>query len=184
MEWLTPQVSSTIRSEPLRHMTSTMRMILCSGSFALANTVPLSALNLRPHAGHLYRARPPAEAPSSQQPPCPQAGHAGARPHLSMSPSIVSAPYFSRQSRVSTASLSTARPSSPRPSTSRRRSQGPQSMRPPTSRFPSGRPSPRMSPNKEEDGLPDGFAWRENHTTANEPQVARPSPNSYTGVSS
>ena len=75
---------------------ATMRMILCSGSFALANTVPLSALNLRSHAGHLYRARPPAEAPSSQQPPCPQAGHAGARPHLSMSPSIVSAPYFSR----------------------------------------------------------------------------------------
>ena len=46
---------------------ATMRMILCSGSFALANTVPLSALNLRPHAGHLYRARPPAEAPSSQR---------------------------------------------------------------------------------------------------------------------
>ena len=56
VEWLTSQVSSMRRSDALWHMTSTILMILCSGSLAAAKTVPDRALNLAPHEGHRYRA--------------------------------------------------------------------------------------------------------------------------------
>ena len=53
VEWLTSQVSSMRRSDALWHITSTIFMILCSGSFALAKIVPERALYLRPQSGHL-----------------------------------------------------------------------------------------------------------------------------------
>ncbi len=132
VEWLTSATSSMRRREALWHMTSTILMILWRGSLALAKMVPVVRPNLRPQAGHRNLGRGPFE-PSDHATLPPQDGHLTGRAHFASSPSIVSAPYFSRHIREPTAPLSSSSWASVSPSTRERRSREPLSMGPPTS---------------------------------------------------
>lgn len=120
--WLTSATSSMSLREALWHITSAIRMILCNGSFASAKIVPVSALNLHPHSRHRYLLAPLEAFPSSLGRTDPQSGQTGACPHLSSSPSMVLAPYFSKRFRDCATSHSSANCRSSRPLTSAARS--------------------------------------------------------------
>lgn len=50
---------------------------VASGFLQFSRTVPVSDVNLVPHARHLHRWSPDAEAPSRRAPPSPHSGQAG-----------------------------------------------------------------------------------------------------------
>lgn len=80
------------------------------------------AMTLHPHSRHRYLLAPLEAFPSSLGRTDPQSGQTGACPHLSSSPSMVLAPYFSKRFRDCATSHSSANCRSSRPLTSAARS--------------------------------------------------------------
>ena len=75
-----------------------------SGFLQFSRTVPVSDVNLVPHARHLHRWSPDAETPSRRAPPSPHSGQAGSGLYSSAASASVPKPSSSRSLRSSTAS--------------------------------------------------------------------------------